>query len=170
MTEEKLPAISESDLLPASGVYLDDELFKQMQRAAKMFCSSELVPKEYRNNIANCIIALDMAMRLQVHPLMLMQNMYLIHGKPAFEAKFVIAMVNKYGPYEDGIHFYYSGEENKDSRSCTAWAKRKHTGEVDKCKVSIAVAKAEGWLSKPGSKWKTMPDHMLGYRAASWLA
>ena len=32
------------------------------------------------------------------------------------------------------------------------------------------MAKQEGWFSKTGSKWQTMPDQMLIYRAYSFFA
>jgi hypothetical protein len=31
------------------------------------------------------------------------------------------------------------------------------------------MAKAEGWYAKNGSKWQTMPEQMLRYRAASFF-
>jgi len=34
----------------------------------------------------------------------------------------------------------------------------------------MAMAEAEGWSTKPGSKWKTMPELMLRYRAAAFFA
>jgi hypothetical protein len=34
----------------------------------------------------------------------------------------------------------------------------------------MAMASAEGWLNKPGSKWKTMPGQMMRYRAATFFA
>ena len=37
-------------------------------------------------------------------------------------------------------------------------------------KGDIDMAKAEGWLGKNGSKWKTMPQLMLRYRAASFFS
>jgi len=30
------------------------------------------------------------------------------------------------------------------------------------------MAKAEGWLTKGGSKWRTMPEQMIRFRAASF--
>jgi len=42
-------------------------------------------------------------------------------------------------------------------------------------KITIALSKAEGWYDrksesgKPASKWPTMPELMLRYRAASWM-
>ena len=34
--------------------------------------------------------------------------------------------------------------------------------------VTIAMAKAEGWYQKNGSKWKTMPELMICYRSAAF--
>jgi hypothetical protein len=34
----------------------------------------------------------------------------------------------------------------------------------------MEVAKLEGWIDKNGSKWRTMPEQMLRYRSAMWLA
>ena len=31
------------------------------------------------------------------------------------------------------------------------------------------MAKAEGWVDKSGSKWKTMPELMMRYRAAAFF-
>ena len=33
----------------------------------------------------------------------------------------------------------------------------------------MAMANAEGWVSKAGSKWKTMPELMMRYRAAAFF-
>jgi len=35
--------------------------------------------------------------------------------------------------------------------------------------VTIKLAKDEGWAGKTGSKWKTMPQLMLMYRAGAWF-
>lgn len=32
------------------------------------------------------------------------------------------------------------------------------------------MAKEEGWYGKSGSKWKTMPEQMLAYRASAFFA
>ncbi len=33
----------------------------------------------------------------------------------------------------------------------------------------MATAEAEGWIARSGSKWKTIPELMLTYRAAAWM-
>ena len=64
--------------------------FEAMQRMAKMYCSSTIVPEIYRgeNNIGNCVIAIDMAMRMEANPLMIMQNLYVVKGNPSWSSKF----------------------------------------------------------------------------------
>ena len=36
-------------------------------------------------------------------------------------------------------------------------------------RVTLAMAKDEGWSTKSGSKWKTMPEQMMMYRAAAFF-
>mgnify|MGYP006988884269 CR=1 FL=1 len=64
--------------------------FETAQRMAQALCSSNIVPTAYQgsNNLANCIIALDIANRLGSNPLMIMQNLYVVHGNPSFSSKF----------------------------------------------------------------------------------
>jgi hypothetical protein len=139
--------------------------FELMQRAAQLLSSSALVPKEYQNNVANATIALEMAARIGASPLMVMQNLYLVHGKPSWSSQFIIAAVNGTGRFSP-LRFQIDGEGDK--KQCIAWATEKPTGErLESPPVSIEMAKKEGWYGKPGSKWPTMPDLMLRYRAAT---
>jgi hypothetical protein len=47
--------------------------------------------------------------------------------------------------------------------------KKSNERELRGTVVSMEMANAEGWLSKNGSKWKTMPEQMLMYRAATFF-
>ncbi len=145
--------------------------FEAIQRAAKMFSASSLVPKEYQgpNGIASCAIALDLAARIGASPLMVMQNLYIVHGRPGWGGKFLISTFNQCGRFSP-IRYEFSGKENADDWGCRAWAIEKATGEkLVGPLVTIKLAKAEGWFSKDGSKWKTMPEQMLRYRSAAWF-
>ena len=73
--------------------------FELMQRAAKLLSAAQLVPKEYQNNIPNCTIALNMANRIGADPLMVMQNLVIVHGKPTWSSQFLIATVNTCGRF-----------------------------------------------------------------------
>ena len=147
------------------------EGFNLLQRMANMFCGSTLVPQQFqgKENFGNCVIALNMAQRLGADPLMVMQNLYVVYGTPSWSSKFMIAMFNQCGRYES-IHYMETGKKGTDTQGVIAWAKEKATGEILKGpEVTIKIAKDEGWYNKNGSKWKTMPEQMLRYRAAAWF-
>ena len=142
--------------------------FDLMQRRAKLLANSSLVPKEFVGSVANCGIACEIADRLGASPFMVCQNVDIIHGRPSFRATFLIAMVNASGRFSP-LQFRLEGQ-GKD-RSCVAHCRDKATGEtIEGPPVSMAMAEAEGWSTKAGSKWKTMPELMLRYRAAAFFA
>lgn len=185
--------------------------FDQIQRVAKALSASTLVPVQYRAfvekkergkvvghetngaGLPNCIVALNMAQRMNADPLMVMQNLYVIEGRPSWSSQFIIAAINSCGRFSP-LRFDLSepGKEEEVSyevpvwtngnksmqkrkakvvhRTCTAWVIEKETGDrLDGPTVSMQMAIDEGWLTKNGSKWLTMPDVMLRYRAASLL-
>lgn len=146
--------------------------FRNAQKMANCFCSSDIVPEMYRgkDKIGNCVIALEMAQRMNCNPIMIMQNIYVVHGKPAWSSQFLIACVNGCGRFSP-LRYEMSGDENQDNRTCKAWAYDKENQErLYGPSVSIGMAKAEGWYQKNGSKWKTMPELMLRYRSATLFA
>ncbi len=141
-----------------------------VQRMAKALASSTLVPDSYRGeaNLGNCIIALELSQRIGASVMAVMQSMVPIHGKPTWSASFLIATVNSCGRFSP-MRFRWVGKEGTDDWGCRAFAvEREGNLELVGALVTIAMAKAEGWYSKNGSKWKTMPEQMLQYRAAAF--
>jgi len=148
----------------------ENAAFEMLQRQAKMFSTSTLVPKEFQANMANCAIGINIAKRLGADPFMVLQNIDIIHGRPSFRATFLIAMVNASGRF-DPLQFRMEGDEGKPNRSCIAWTKSKADGTpLEGPKITLEMAKVEGWSTKNGSKWQTMPELMLRYRAAAFFA
>lgn len=148
--------------------FASEEKFNTANRMAKALAHSSLVPEAYRGNVANCLIAMEIASRVGASVFAVMQNLDIIHGNPSWRAKFLIATVNACGRFSP-IRFRFSGTEGTDTWGCRAVAKDLDTGE--ECLgplVSMAMAKAEGWSTKGGSKWKTLPELMLCYRAAAF--
>lgn len=155
--------------------------FEAIQRIAMMYAMSNFIPDsyKYRNGqpleqnvvLANCTIALEMATRMQANPLMVMQNLYIVHGQPAFSSKFLIACINASKRFSP-LRYEFKGEEGTDDYACRAIAYEandtKHKEPLEGDWISIRMAKAEGWTSKKGSKWLTMPTQMLRYRAAAF--
>ena len=139
--------------------------FAAVSAAAEQIAKSTIIPKNFRGDVGGVLIAMEYANRLNMPLLAIMQTMYIIYGKPAFESKFVIAAINASGKFESPLMFKY----NESKTSCYAYSF--HRGEVlNGVTVSLEMAKKEGWYDKEGSKWKTMPELMLMYRAASFWA
>lgn len=141
--------------------------FDHAQRVAKMLSSSSLIPKEFQGNIQNTMIALEIANRIGASPLMVMQNLYIVHGKPSWSSTFIIAALNSCKRFSP-LRFELSGDG--DTMECFAWAYELETKDkIIGPTVTMKMAKAEGWVDKNGSKWKTMPTLMIRYRAAAFF-
>jgi hypothetical protein len=185
--------------------------FELMQRAARLLSSSTLVPVAYRqtiekldrfgnvkesrenpNALANSVVALNMAQRMGADPLMVMQNLYIVEGRPSWSSQWIIAAINGCGRFsplrfriesrgEREVEYKSTYWENSqrhtkvekvkiNDKVCVAWAIEKETGEViESPAVSIEMAVLEGWYTKNGSKWQTMDEVMLRYRTASFF-
>lgn len=172
--------------------------FEAQQRMGQMFAKSKIVPQAYRDNVADCAIAIDMAMRMNCNPLTVMQNLVIVQGRPTWQAQFLIACINQCGrfttlqykhgqdgmvgkmEYEDNewdnvnkrnklVKRTFDGE-NVPNYTCQAFATDMKTGEiVYGAEISVKMAVMERWYTKSGSKWQTMPKQMLIYRAASFF-
>lgn len=193
--------------------------FELTMRIANMLSNSTMVPEQYRklianknaekingeyplvennNGLPNCVIAINMANRMGADPLMIMQNLYIVEGRPAWSSQFIIAAINSCGLYsplrfeikdlgeieatyqakkwvngQGGARGGYQTTEHKikiNNVSCVAWAIEKGTGvRLESSPITMELAVKEGWYQKNGSKWQTMPEQMLRYRAASFF-
>lgn len=162
----KQPQVTSTAVVQAG--FFDLQGFELLQRVAKAFASSSLVPQQYQGNVANCMIALNLARRLNADELMVMQNLYIVHGNPGWSAKFLIACVNSCGRYES-LRYEWRGQAGADDYGCRAWTIEKSTGEkLFGAWVDWKMVKAEGWNKKNGSKWLTMADQMFIYRSAAF--
>jgi len=144
------------------------DAFELAQRVAKGFAASDLVPKQYQGNVPNVLIAMEIANRTGAGVFAIMQNMNIIQGRPGWSSSYLIATVNASGKFSP-LRFRFEGEPGTPAWGCRAYAKDMASGE--ECQgplVTLAIAKAEGWLDKSGSKWKTMPELMLHYRSAAF--
>jgi len=200
--------------MPAIGFgFTNLQSFEFSQRVARALASSSLVPEAYRllvpkgrygkardemvenpNAIANCMIALNMADRMKADPLMVMQNLHIIEGRPSWSSQFVIAMLNNSGRFtplqfrltrgepvsltyeqmvwDDTVRDKVPVKKTANFRqlSCIAYAKDKATGELlESPEITMEMAVAEGWFGRNGSKWQTIPELMIRYRSAAFF-
>lgn len=149
--------------------FFDGPSYALLKAISVDFAASDLVPKHYQGKPANCMIGVEMAVRMQASPLMVLQNLYIVHGTPSWSAAFLIACFNQCGRF-DSVQYEFFGKEGTDEWGCRAFAITKGTGtRVEGSRITIGIAKKEGWYGKNGSKWQTMPEQMLRYRAAAWM-
>lgn len=148
-------------------IYTTSQGFALAQRMAQALASSTIVPRDYQGNLGNCIIALEMASRLNTSPMMVMQNLYIVNGRPAWSSQYIIAMINSSKKYKTELQYDMKG--SGDTLECTAFVEDYNGHRVTGPRITMQMAKEEGWTSKNGSKWKTMPEVMIRYRAASFF-
>lgn len=141
--------------------------FEHAQRVAKMLASSDLIPKAYQGRIDNVMIAMEMATRISISPLMVMQHLYIVKGMPGWAGKFVIAIINGSKRFTKDLDFEVTGKD--DDYGYTAFTYDKDGNLKKGTKVDWRMVKGEGWFNKDGSKWKTMPEQMFKYRAAAFF-
>lgn len=209
LAEMKSPAPREANMPAVTPGFGSLQSFELAIRQAKLLSSSTLVPAQYRgviekkkgrdvsyeendNAIPNCVIAMNMASRMGADPLMVMQNLYIVEGRPSWSSQWIIAAINGCGRFsplrfelkdngQKEVEYTVSEwvDNQKQNRkvkttiqnlSCVAWAVEKETGErITSPTVSVEMAVKEGWYQKNGSKWQTMPEVMLRYRTASFF-
>ena len=149
----------------------EEARFNILLRKAKGYAQSTLVPKAYQGNVANVLIAMQIANRIGADELMVMQNLHIVQGRPSWSSSFLIATVNACGRFTP-MRFEVEGRDPKDKAyRVRAYAEDKASGE--RCIgawITWDMVRAEGWESKAGSKWKTMPEQMFMYRAAGFWA
>lgn len=194
---------------PTNIGFFNAEGFALLEKVANTLCNSTLVPAAYRNQTtkkqgnqevvianpnatSNAIVALNMAQRMGADPLMVMQNLYIVEGRPAWSSQWIIAAINSCGRFSPlrfeitvlgkrtvnySVTEWINRERQQVSKTveitdktCVAWAIEKETGaRIESPAVSIEMAVKEGWFGKNGSKWQTMDEVMLRYRTASFF-
>lgn len=183
--ERSLAAQAQAEYRALSEVEFDDKgkIVKAnlagLYRLAAAYSKSRIVPEHYQSKYKpsgeliqdatpDCFIACQMALRLGIDPLAYMQASYIVHGKPGIEAKLATALLNTSGKIKGRLRYKFEREKGK-AVACTATALDAETGDEVSATVTWEMAVAEGWTTKTGSKWKTMPDVMFQYRAATIL-
>jgi hypothetical protein len=157
-------------------VFSDIAAFDAAQRMAKALSSSTLVPEIYQGQqgFANSLIAMEIAGRMRMSPLLVMQNLHIVKGRPSWSSQFLIAKVNADGRFTP-LRFVLDDQDNPSW--CYAESQERTSGEILRGeKITLEMVKREGWYSKidrhgkETSKWQSFPGQMFRYRAASFWA
>ena len=89
--------------------FADSESFQKLFDIGKMWASSDLVPSAYRGKAMDCTIAVDMANRMGVSPMMVMQNLYVVKGNPQWSGQACMSLI-KADSHFMNFHHVYSAE------------------------------------------------------------
>ena len=149
---------------------MDPATFDHMQRVGRMLALSPLFPDHLRKGsqesaIANGVLVMNMAMRLNEDPLTIAQQIYFVSGKPGWSASYMIGKANQHGVFKNPISWEVAGKGAE--LSVTAFAELAATGKRVQVTCDMTMAKAEGWTKN--SKYQSMPEQMLRYRSATFL-
>lgn len=151
-----------------NSIFSSGEKWGLAVKMATSLAQSTIVPKDFQGNANNTLVALELANRMGVSPMMVMQNLYIVYGRPSWSAQYIISSINGSGKYDFELQYDLKNDKNGKPFSCQCWTEkngRRVVGPV----IDMDMAKAEGWIDKNGSKWKTMPQMMLMYRAATFF-
>ena len=162
-----------SELVQAQTTNLAEntKLLNSIYKLAKIYSNSTMIPRDYQRNPDNCFVALELAGRMGTSPTFVMQNLVVVQGRPSWAGQACIALINGSGKFTTDLDFVTVGEPGEEDWGIYCRATRKLDGrELIGTTITMRMASDEGWLAKNGSKWKTMPDQMLRYRAASFFA
>ena len=81
-----------------------------------------MLPQTYAGNIGACAIACDMAQRMGVSYLFVMQNLYVVHGQPTWSGKSCKALIDNSGEFAGRTRYRMEGQEGTDSWGCRLMA------------------------------------------------
>lgn len=163
----EIAATDPQAVIPTAINYLDNSAMNKAYKTAAVIAKSDFVPDTYRNKPENVLMAMDIASRGGYSLFLVMQNLYIVKGKQGWSGQFCIAAINGCGKFTP-LKFV---DVEEGGGGCYAMATRLVDGEVCCSQaITMQLAKDEGWLDKNGSKWKTMPEQMARYRAASFFA
>lgn len=161
-------AVVEPKMQQELTMWNNTELFNNTYKMAQILATSDIVPTSFRGKTGNCIIAIDIANRLGLSPMVVMQNSQVVQGRFTWTGSACKAMIDSCGRYRK-TRYVEVGEYGTDNYGVFLEA-IDNDGEVVKgVTVTVAMAKKEGWYGKNGSKWQTMCDLMLRYRAAAFF-
>jgi len=139
------------------------ENFAQTKDIATALSNSDLVPPHFQKKPANVLIALEFAHRNDIAPFAAMQSMFVVHGRVGMSAAMAISLARKHNVWRT-LKYKVTGAGN--TLAVTAIATLHDDTEVD-ATVTMEMANIAGWSKN--AVYKSIPEQMLKYRAATFL-
>ena len=141
------------------GFSLTPQSLDEAIRFAEILSKSDIVPKDFKGNSGNILVAIQWGLELGLQPMQAMQNIAVINGRPSLWGDAVIGIVRGSPLCE---HIY----ETDDGETATCRVKRR--GEEEQVRTfSMTDAKAAGLSGKQGP-WTQYPKRMRQMRARAF--
>lgn len=141
------------------GFSLTPQSLDEAIRFAEILSKSDIVPKDFKGNSGNILVAIQWGLELGLQPMQAMQNIAVINGRPSLWGDAVIGIVRGSPLCE---HIY----ETDDGETATCRVKRR--GEEEQVRTfSMTDAKAAGLAGKQGP-WAQYPKRMRQMRARAF--
>ena len=148
----------------------DVKLMQNAWKMANVLSKTSIVPDAYKDNAGNCLVAIDIANRMGLSPIMVMQNSQMVRGNFTWRGSACKGLIDNCGRFRK-TKYVFVGEQDTPQYGCYLQAEDVQTGEIVKgSTITIQMAKDEGWIGKAGSKWQTMREQMMMYRSATFFA
>lgn len=106
--------------------------------------------------VANATAAVLYGLSLGIDPLMALQQIYVVHGRPGLYAKMMVALVQAHG------HEVWT-EDMSDTRAVVC-GRRKGSNHTERITITMDMARRAKWTSN--AKYQETPQDMLWARAA----
>jgi hypothetical protein len=133
----------------------------EAMRFSQMIATSDVCPKDFKNNAGNVLVAVQMGAEVGLQPMQALQNIAVINGRPCVWGDAIPALAKAHPKFEY-MH------EQFDDVTMTATCRVKRKGEPEQAKTfSQADAQQAGLWNKQGT-WQTYPKRMLQMRARAW--
>lgn len=118
--------------------------------------SEEAKADARRVAINNATAAVLQGLTLGVDPLVALQQIYIVHGRPGMYAKFMVALVQAHG------HDVWT-DDLTDTRAIVC-GRRRGTDHIERVTITMDMARRAKWTTNP--KYTETPQDMLWARAA----
>lgn len=131
----------------------------EAMRYADMISKTDMVPKDFRGNPGNVLVAVQMGAEVGLPPMQALQNIAVINGRPAIWGDAALALISGRSDCEDIV-------EKATDVEATCTIKRRGKSPVVRT-FTMDDAKKAGLWGKQGP-WTQYPKRMLQMRARSW--
>lgn len=148
-------------------IWNSTDVFNTTYKMAGILAQASMIPQAYKGKVGDCIIAIDVANRLGLSPMVVMANSQCVQGNFSWKGSACKAMIDSCGRYKK-TRYVEVGERGKDTWGFYLEAITKDDEIIKGVAVDLQMAKDEGWYSR-NPKWKSMTELMLKYRASAFF-